>query len=77
MAHELTDASKAFIASVPKGAWYVCSREGQGFGFSGEAREDAQRLSVLNFERAGMIREAEMLRARQAERPDDLEPAEG
>lgn len=50
MSH-LTEQSRSFIESGPEGGWYCLSREGAGIDFSGQAGEDARRLSRLNFER--------------------------
>ena len=50
----LTEASRAFINSVPRGAWFVPSREGTGFAFDEKTRREAIELSAKNFERLGM-----------------------
>jgi hypothetical protein len=45
----MTRSSEIFIESLPKGSFYVLSREGHGFGFSGETAEQARKLTNANF----------------------------
>lgn len=44
-------SSEIFIERLPKGSFYVLSREGHGFGFSGETADEARELTESNFER--------------------------
>ncbi len=67
--HERTSATQAFIDGVAPGAFYVLSREGPGFALSGEALEDARRLSDLNFARVRQMRRDRALGGNEAGSP--------
>jgi hypothetical protein len=47
----MTESTRRFLARLPKGAYYVLSAEGPGFGFTGKVAEEAAELTRLNFER--------------------------